>query len=76
MSEPDLVGKKDLPYQLRTESPQIWCVATLQEAMEAAKEDKTIWKISFWGPCGSRIILLRGNYAGFIDNDWRFETTF
>ncbi len=53
---PDLLNGQ---VQTRSEETGIIQHDTLQEAYELAKEDKTIWKISYNTPDGWRRIVIR-----------------
>lgn len=46
-------------FQTRSECNGVRHEASLEAALEAAKADKTIWKISFGVPTGERIRLVR-----------------
>lgn len=45
--------------QLRNEAGNTWEVATLREARALAREDASIWKISFSIATGERVRLVR-----------------
>lgn len=48
-------------YQTRSETNGIVYFLTLKDALDAAKKDGTIWKISFWSASEERIRLVRSS---------------
>lgn len=57
------------PFQTRSEVTGIQTFETLREAMKAAEEDSTIWKISFPISHGERVRLIRIAETGY----WVYE---
>lgn len=55
-----------MEVQTRSEANGIKLFSTLKKALEAAEEDTSIWKISFWTEVPSeRVRLVRS-----ADNEW------
>lgn len=48
-----------MPVQTRSEIGGLVNFPTIREAMDYAKEHEDVWKISFQGPDGSRVRLVR-----------------
>lgn len=55
------------PFQVRSEETGLNNFATLDEALQAADRDRTIWKISFAAPSGERVRLIKEN------GEWLFR---
>lgn len=54
-----------MSYQLRSESTGIQNVHSIAVALERAKQDPTIWKISFTSNDGDRIRLVKNSAGSF-----------
>ena len=55
-----------MEVQVRSEETGIWSFSTIREALDAAKDDLTIWKISFDIESGERVRLVK-NDNGFFE---------
>lgn len=62
------MSRLDKPYQTRSETTGLNGFDTLKEAHEAAANDETIWKISFWDD-GQRVRLVR-QPNGKFEESW------
>lgn len=67
---------EDQMIQTRSETNGLGQFNTLQEAIEASKKDKTIWKISFTLN-GERVRMVRQHLNGVgakvATNSWEYE---
>jgi hypothetical protein len=62
-----------MDIQTRSEETGLRTFSTLVNAFTHAKEDLTVWKISFEVPSGERVRLVRNTDQGDDLNTWFYE---
>ena len=59
----------EYPVQVRSETTGMVCLSTLDEALDLAQHDKSIWKISFFSLGRERVRLVKVINVGWVLED-------